>query len=330
MTDKLDMTNIEEATYLLRSGEIVAFPTETVYGLGADATNERAVKKIFQAKGRPADNPLIVHVATKEQVANLVEHIPSYVEILMEHFSPGPITYVLKSNGKVASAVTGGLDTVGVRIPNHPVALQLLQTCNIPLAAPSANVSGKPSPTSADHVAYDMDGKIAGIIDGGPSKNGLESTVVDCTKEVPVILRLGGISANQIESVVGAVDVLTQTSAQHTPKSPGLKYKHYAPEVPLTLLIRQANNAQQFIDKKKKKGLKVGILWCGKLQRVFQPVEKVIHLGDNEKEIAKNLYASLRSFKKGDVDSIICIVPSTNDIGQVVIDRLQRAATEIY
>src|SRR5690625_7159375 len=140
MTDKLNMTNIDEAAYLLRSGEIVAFPTETVYGLGADATNERAVKKIFKAKGRPADNPLIVHVATKEQVANLVEHIPSYVEILMEHFSPGPITYVLKSNGKVASAVTGGLDTVGVRIPNHPVALQLLQTCNIPLAAPSANV----------------------------------------------------------------------------------------------------------------------------------------------------------------------------------------------
>src|SRR5690625_4175959 len=165
MTDKLNMTNIDEAAYLLRSGEIVAFPTETVYGLGADATNERAVEKIFKAKGRPADNPLIVHVATKEQVANLVEHIPSYVEILMEHFSPGPITYVLKSNGKVASAVTGGLDTVGVRIPNHPVALQLLQTCNIPLAAPSANVSGKPSPTSAAHVADDMDGKIAGIID---------------------------------------------------------------------------------------------------------------------------------------------------------------------
>src|SRR5690625_5174075 len=171
MTDKLNMTNIDEAAYLLRSGEIVAFPTETVYGLGADATNERAVKKIFKAKGRPADNPLIVHVATKEQVANLVEHIPSYVEILMEHFSPGPITYVLKSNGKVVSAVTGGLDTVGVRIPNHPVALQLLQTCNIPLAAPSANVSGKPSPTSADHVADDMDGKIAGIIDGGPSRS---------------------------------------------------------------------------------------------------------------------------------------------------------------
>src|SRR5690625_3696263 len=147
MTDKLNMTNIDEAAYLLRSGEIVAFPTETGYGRGADATNERAVKKIFKAKGRPADNPLIVHVATTEQVANLVEQIPSYVELLMEHFSHGPIRYVSKSNGQVASAVTGGLDTVGVRIPNHPVALLLLQACNIPLAAPCVNVSGNPRPT---------------------------------------------------------------------------------------------------------------------------------------------------------------------------------------
>src|SRR5690625_1511362 len=156
MTDKLDMTNIEEATYLLRSGETVAFPTETVYGLGADATNEFAVKKIFQAKGRPADNPLIVHVATREQVVELVQQIPPYVEKMMEAFSPGPITYVLKSNGKVASSVTGGLETVGVRIPNHPVALQLILAANVPLAAPSANASGKPSPTSAQHVFADM------------------------------------------------------------------------------------------------------------------------------------------------------------------------------
>src|SRR5690625_2352892 len=141
MTDKLDMTNIEEAAYLLRSGEIVAFPTETVYGLGADATNEIAVKKIFQAKGRPSDNPLIVHVANKKQASKLIKHIPAYVEKLMNKFSPGPITFVLKSNGKVAPAVTGGLDTVGIRIPDHPVALRLLEISNVPLAAPSANVS---------------------------------------------------------------------------------------------------------------------------------------------------------------------------------------------
>src|SRR5690625_3488927 len=231
MTEKIEMAKIAEAAHLLQSGEVVAFPTETVYGLGADAMNDTAVKKIFQAKGRPADNPLIVHVATKKQLAELVKFIPEYVEKLIEQFSPGPITYVLKSNGKVATTVTGGLDTVGIRIPDHPVALQLLQVCNVPLAAPSANIYGKPSPTSADHVLDDMDGKIAGIIDGGSSKGGIESTVVDCTREQPTILRLGGIPVTKIEDVIGSVHTYEQNSSNESPKSPGLKYKHYAPEV---------------------------------------------------------------------------------------------------
>lgn len=330
MTDTIETKYIEDAAHLLRAGEVIAFPTETVYGLGADATNEKAVMKIFQAKGRPADNPLIVHVANKEQAINLIKHLPPHAEKLMDHFSPGPITFVLKSNGKVVSSVTGGLDTVGIRIPDHPVALQLLEKSNVPLAAPSANISGKPSPTTAQHVLDDMEGKIAGVIDGGPAKGGIESTVIDCTKEKPVILRVGSIAASQMEKIVGAVEEYKQATKQDSPMSPGLKYKHYAPEVPLILLIKQSDNVQYFINKEKEQGNRVGMLLCGKEKTNFHNVQKFIHLGESEKEVAANLYASLRSFTKVEVDSIICVIESTNNIGQAVMDRLQRAATEIY
>src|SRR5690625_1956588 len=234
-----NIEKIEEAKQLVIKGEVVAFPTETVYGLGADATNEHAIQKIFSAKGRPADNPLILHVATTGQLEKLVKMIPSYVYDLIEHFSPGPITYVLESNGTVAPSVTGGLTTIGVRIPNHPTALELLKTCHFPLAAPSANVSGKPSPTSATHVIEDLEGIIAGVIDGGDAYGGIESTVVDCTKKIPTILRLGAITPDDIQKVVGNVKVMSD-DISNGPKSPGLKYKHYAPEVPLVLFVEQS------------------------------------------------------------------------------------------
>src|SRR5699024_606842 len=188
---------IQEAAELLKNGETVAFPTETVYGLGANAADSRAVSKIFKAKGRPEDNPLIAHVATKEQLRKLVGILPDIAKTLLDTFTPGPLTVVLPSNGVCASNVTAGLSTIGVRIPEHPVAQELLKTCELPIAAPSANISGKPSPTTADHVWADLQGKIAGLVDGGPTGVGVESTVVDCSQDIPVVLRPGGITKEQ-------------------------------------------------------------------------------------------------------------------------------------
>lgn len=190
---------INGAAALLKSGSAVAFPTETVYGLGADATNEAAVSKIFQAKGRPEDNPLIAHVATKSQLTRLVDSYPPFVDKLIDEFVPGPLTFVLPSNGTCVKNVTAGLSTIAVRIPDHPVAQELLKVSDIPIAAPSANISGKPSPTTGNHVWADLHGKIAGILDGGPTGVGVESTVIDCTDEIPIILRPGGITKEQLE-----------------------------------------------------------------------------------------------------------------------------------
>lgn len=319
--------NIKIAAELLKQGEVVAFPTETVYGLGADATNERAVNKIFEAKGRPSDNPLIVHVATKEQLFDLVINVKPYVERLIDTFSPGPITFVLNSRGKVAENVTAGLKTVAVRIPNHPVALSILSACNLPIAAPSANLSGRPSPTSAKHVFDDLNGKIAAIIDGGSSEVGLESTVVDCTGERPVILRTGKITEEDIEKVIHVQEVEVQDGQTEKPKSPGLKYKHYAPEIPL-YLIESNKEIQQVIDEEKDKGNRVGAL-VNDLTAKKIKADRIVSIGVDEEEIAANLYEALRSFKKIDVDVIICETFSTDNVGKAVMDRIRRAASKI-
>lgn len=257
INESMDKDAIEEAAALLRSGETVAFPTETVYGLGADATNENAVAKIFTAKGRPQDNPLIAHVATKEQLKRLVDNIPPYAEKLMDLFSPGPITYILPTNGTCAENVTAGLSTVGVRIPDHPVARELLKTCDIPIAAPSANVSGKPSPTLADHVWEDLQGKISGLLDGGATGVGVESTVLDCTQVIPIILRPGGVTKEQLEEVVGTVIVdPSLANKNEKPKAPGMKYRHYSPEVPMWLVKGSVEKIQQLINDEREKGKK--------------------------------------------------------------------------
>src|SRR5690625_4129839 len=215
-----DDAGIAEAASFIQQGLTVAFPTETVYGLGADATNEQAVAKIFQAKRRPVDNPLIVHVATVNQLLRLVSYLPAYVEQLIDKLTPGPLTFVLPSNGTCAPNVTAGLSTVAVRIPSHPVAQRLLLSARLPIAAPSANISGKPSPTTADHVWEDLAGHIAGLLDGGKTGFGLESTVLDCTKEIPVILRPGSITKEQIEAIIGPIHVYTEPKAtEQVPRS---------------------------------------------------------------------------------------------------------------
>ena len=320
---------IHEAADLIKAGSVVAFPTETVYGLGADATNEMAVKKIFIAKGRPQDNPLIAHVATTNQLRKLVSHLPGYAEQLITAFTPGPITFVLPSNGTCASNVSAGLQTVAIRIPDHPVAQQLLIACDIPIAAPSANTSGKPSPTTADHVSKDLSGKIAGLIDGGKTGVGMESTVIDCTQDTgPIILRPGGITKEQLEKVVGTVTVDPALVDSHEqPISPGLKYKHYAPEVPLLLVEGTAENIQMIIDREQEKTLRIGVLASTETAKNLD-AEKVIPLGKNLNEIATNLYSGLRTFTKKDIDLNICETFPELGIGQAIMNRLRKAANE--
>lgn len=317
---------IDEAAVYLKEGLTVAFPTETVYGLGADATNKSAVSKIFTAKSRPEDNPLIAHVATKQQLKKLVIDIPVYAEQLIDTFSPGPITFVLPSNGVCADNVTARLRTIAVRLPSHPVAQQLLKKCNLPIAAPSANLSGKPSPTTAHHVLEDLNGKIDGILDGGQTGIGVESTVLDCTGDTPVILRPGGITKEQIKDVVGKVKVASTSSDEENPSSPGIKYKHYTPEVPLWLVEGSVEDIQSIINKEQKNKLTIAVLARSHIAEQLE-ADRIIPLGETLNDVANHLYDALRFFQAGEVDLIISEAFPEEDIGDAIMNRLRKAAS---
>ncbi len=238
-----DIEGLTFASEKIRAGEVVAFPTETVYGLGADALNEDAVKKIFEAKGRPGDNPLIVHIWDKSQIDELVSCITPVARILIDKFMPGPITVIMPKSDKVPSSVTAGLGTVGIRMPSHPLCNRFLKMCGCPVAAPSANLSGSPSPTTALHVMNDMDGYVSAVIDGGDCEVGLESTVVDATGDVPVILRPGAVTKEMIDSAVKAQsDYKGQLEEGQTPSSPGMKYRHYAPKASVEIITLPVMN----------------------------------------------------------------------------------------
>ena len=231
LIDSSDKKGIKDCTEHLKNGEVIGFPTETVYGLGCDARNGEAVKKVFEAKGRPADNPLICHIGDKSQIKDIVSEITPLAQKLIDSFMPGPITLVMKKSDSIADETTAGLDTVGVRMPSHPVANKFLKEAGIPVAAPSANLSGRPSPTSSRSVLEDMDGYIYAIIDGGDSEYGLESTVVDCTGTTPVILRPGAVTKADIDAVLNSDETVIAggLADKETPRSPGMKYRHYAP-----------------------------------------------------------------------------------------------------
>lgn len=326
----IKIEDIKEAAELLRKGEVVAFPTETVYGLGADATSDKAVQKIFAAKGRPADNPLIVHLANKEQIKEVVTEIPEMAHALIDQFLPGPLTLIFNSNGSCAYNVTAGLSSVAVRIPDHPVAKTILEACNVPLAAPSANLSGKPSPTSAEHVYKDLNGRISGIVDGGPTGVGVESTVLDCTGERPVILRPGGITKQDLEAVIGEVDVDPALSNESSkPKSPGMKYTHYAPDSPLWLVDGDLDFFQTQINQLKADGKRVGVIVSEETSASLQGAE-IFTCGSKYdlKEVAVKLYESLRSFDSKEVDVILCETFSEDGVGQAVMNRLRKAASQ--
>src|SRR4051812_17155101 len=253
---------VVDAANFLRKNEVVALPTETVYGLGGNAESDEAVAKIFAAKGRPVDNPLIIHIADRSQLSSFVSEVPKTAEKLIDAFWPGPLTIIFKKkDGVLSQKATAGLNTVAVRMPDHPVALALLKTCGLPIAAPSANSSGHPSPTKAQHVLDDLNGKIAGVLDGGATGVGVESTVLDCTEEIPVILRPGGVTKEQLEIVIGEVHLDAALSDEASkPKAPGMKYQHYAPNAPLHLVDGSKSFMQRLIEEKQNEGLRVGVL----------------------------------------------------------------------
>ncbi len=262
-----DQKSIKKAAEIIKNGGIVAFPTETVYGLGADVFNENAVKKIFEAKGRPADNPLIVHISDFSMLDGIVSEVTESARILMNTFMPGPITIILRKNRDISDYVTAGLDTVAVRFPSDKTAQALISSSGTPIPAPSANLSGKPSPTIAKHVIDDMSGKADAIINGGECSAGVESTVVDCTGENPVILRPGIITYEDIKKIIPGVTVdkhvLKSVSADETPKSPGMKYKHYSPDADVTVIEGSPENVQKEIKKLiAESDTKVGVLSC--------------------------------------------------------------------
>lgn len=320
--------NYAQAVDLLKSAQVVAFPTETVYGLGAIATNEQAVAKIFEAKGRPSDNPLIVHVGTVEEVVNYVEEISPVAKQCMHAFWPGPLTLVMKAKtGVLAPNVTAGLTTVGIRMPDHPVALELLQQLKMPVAAPSANKSGKPSPTKAEHVAEDLADRIPLIVDGGATGIGLESTVLDTTVTPPVILRPGGVTKEMLEEVIGPV--LEPTVSEHklesTPKSPGMKYTHYAPNAPV-YLIKENEQMASIIARLKADGHTVALLAPSKYETL--PADYFLSFGDGQdlQQIGALLYDHLRQCDKTDATVILATVTTQAGVGSAIMNRLQKAA----
>ena len=318
---------IDEAAKLLRTGEAVAFPTETVYGLGADATSDDAVSKIFAAKGRPGDNPLIVHIGAIEDLQSVAAEVPDVAKKLMDAFWPGALTIVLPKGSSVSDKVTAGLNTVGVRMPSHPVALELLRKTKLPISAPSANISGRPSPTTAQHVIDDLDGKIAGVVDGGSCEIGLESTVIDCSAGTPVILRPGGVTWEQIEAVIGNVNVAESVSDDESPKSPGMKYKHYAPAAPMFVVRGSHEFFDRVINDARADGKRAGILVTDENRdRYTADVILTCGSGKDASSIARELYDVIRRFDAYDLDVIYCESFGQSGIGAAIMNRLLKAS----
>lgn len=333
--NNINIEDIDTAADILRSGGLVAFPTETVYGLGADALSEKAVEKIFIAKGRPSDNPLIVHVSNTDMVKGLVKEIPELALKLMERFWPGPLTLIMEKSSFVPEVITAGLNTVAVRMPSHPIALKVIERSGVPVAAPSANISGRPSPTEARHVIEDLLEKVEMIIDGGSSQIGLESTVLDVTVSPPMILRPGGVTLEQLKEFAGKVDVdkaiLTNHNGDIRPKAPGMKYTHYSPKADVIIIEGNIDScvekirelAEDYIEK----NVSVGIL-ATKQTKDRYPSGIVKSLGDREKPetIASNLFKVLRDLDSEGVGVILAEAIEYEGVGLAVMNRMKKAA----
>ena len=319
--------NYKQAVDILKNGGVVAFPTETVYGLGALATDEQAVQKIFEAKGRPSDNPLIVHIGEKEQVHNYASAIAVNAEKLMDAYWPGPLTLVFhKIPGVIAANVTPGVETVAIRMPDHPVALELLRALGEPLAAPSANRSGKPSPTEAAHVYKDLNGLIPLILDGGQTGVGVESTVLDMTTVPPTILRPGGITQEMIESIIGPVVAENKVVGEQAPRSPGMKYLHYAPEAPLYVINNEVEYISKAVNTLQAEGKKVAFIGHDELGALGADWYFSVGPAHDNEAMATNLYAALRKCDLTEADVILAVETDMSGVGAAVMNRLMKAA----
>lgn len=333
--EKIEDRLLVEAAQILRDGGLVAFPTETVYGLGANALNAEAARKIYEAKGRPSDNPLIAHIAKAEDLVLLVKEIPEAGRKLMEAYWPGPLTLIFPKSDIVPYGTTGGLDTVAVRMPSDSIANRLIELAGVPVAAPSANTSGRPSPTRAQHVIEDMSGKIEMIIDGGEVGIGVESTIVDVSGDVPMMLRPGAITMEMLQETLGHVEIDPAIQgplrADVKPKAPGMKYRHYAPKAEMTLVEGDMERVTAYINSEAKAALlagkKVGII-CTEESRQCYPegIIEVIGSREHEETVAHNLFAVLRDFDDRQVDCIFSESFSRDHMGQAIMNRLCKAA----
>lgn len=336
---EIDENNIEkeavqEAGCIIKNGGLVAFPTETVYGLGGDALNKESAKKIYAAKGRPSDNPLIVHICKWDDLKKIVKKIPDSAKALADAFWPGPLTMIFEKNDLVPDETTGGLSTVAVRYPNHKTALAFIEAAGGYVAAPSANVSGRPSPTEGKYVYEDMNGRIEMILDGGLVGIGLESTIVDLTEEIPVILRPGYITEEMLLKVLGEVKTdptILNVAADMAPKAPGMKYRHYAPKGELTIVSGEMDKVVEIINDQVKqamdKGLKTGVIGTDETVGQYHAhSRKSVGKRLDEASIARRLYQILREFDDEEVEILYSEAFDQTGVGQAIMNRLLKAA----
>ncbi len=329
----IDVEKLMRAARIIADLGTVVLPTETVYGLGANALSSEAVKKIFHAKGRPADNPLIVHVCCVEMMKDLLKDpLDVRAKKLIEAFWPGPLTLVFKRSEKVPLEVCAHLDTVAIRMPDHPIALKLIEFANVPIAAPSANVSGKPSPTMAKHVIEDMDGRVDMIISADRSRIGVESTVLDITSEVAVILRPGGVTLQQLQEVLGEDGIMVDNMINETvdkPRSPGMKYTHYAPNAAMRIVRGSKNNMVSYIREQIKhyEESRIGVLCSDETKSEYTGAQ-VISIGSVEHldQSASNLFAALREFDQLGVEVIFAEAFEEDEMGLALMNRMKKAA----
>ena len=333
--DNINEIQMQEAGDLIAAGELVAFPTETVYGLGGDALHPEAAKKIYAAKGRPSDNPLIIHIAEISDLERVAKVVPEQAKKLAEAFWPGPLTMVVWKKESVPYATTGGLDTVAVRMPNHPVALELIRKSGKLIAAPSANTSGRPSPTEGSHVMEDLEGRIAMVLDSGAVGIGIESTIIDLTEDVPMVLRPGYITPEMLSEVLGEEVIIDPgiVAADDTtkPKAPGMKYKHYAPKADMIIIDGEKEKVLEkitaMIQEAKENDVKAAVIATEETKELYQ-ADVILSIGSREEEdsIAKHMYKILRDCDKLDVDVIYSESFQTPRIGQAIMNRLLKAA----
>ncbi|MEG0250407.1 MAG: L-threonylcarbamoyladenylate synthase [Peptostreptococcus sp.] len=329
--NNIDMDTIDEFGKMLRDGKTVIFPTETVYGLGANALDENAAAKIYTAKGRPSDNPLLVHVSDISEVDDLVKNVDEKAKMLMEKFWPGPLTILFKKESIIPDRTSGGLDTVAIRMPSDEVARRIIKAAGVPIAAPSANISGKPSPTKAEHIIEDMNGRVDAILIGGECNFGVESTIVDLSGDYPLVLRPGCVTLEMLRGVLGKVEIdpsIMNKDDNIKAKAPGMKYKHYSPDAQVYIVSgndeARVLKINELIEENSKKGLKTGVLCMGKNLSRYNT--KTFNLGDNYEDVAHNLFDELIKLDKEGIDIAYTESFEEKGVGVAIMNRLKKSA----